>query len=78
MIGASDDLDNYRFLLKGKAGLNNQSLILKSTEPFIKNEIIINFDNKTYKVNNNINEMGMAIYIALNRGQYHDVQRILP
>lgn len=78
VIGASDDLDNYRFLLKGKAGLNNQSLILKSTEPFIKNEIIINFDNKTYKVNNNINEMGMAIYIALNRGQYHDVQRILP
>lgn len=76
-IGEISDIDNYRFLLKDKAEFSRKPPVIENNKPFIKDDIKINFDGKEYQVSNTLNEMGMAIYIALNRGQYDDVERLL-
>lgn len=76
-IGEISDIDNYRFLLKDKAEFSRKSPVIENNKPFIKDDIKINFDGKEYQVSNTLNEMGVAIYIALNRGQYDDVERLL-
>ncbi len=78
VLGLSDDTENYRFWLKDKTEFTREPTLLNTDEPFINNDFEINFDGKKYTINNNVNEMGTAIYIALNRQQYADVIRLLP
>lgn len=77
-IAASDDFQNYRLWLENKTENQNNSAPLDTHIPFLPNALSIQINGKQYQINNNVDEMGRAIYIAINRGQYHDVKRLLP
>ncbi|USR64358.1 surface lipoprotein assembly modifier [Providencia stuartii] len=77
-LGLSDDTENYRFWIKDKSGFRENTPFIDDNKSIISENLEINFDGKKYKINNNVNEMGMAIYIALNKQQYADVTRLLP
>lgn len=77
-ISLSDDTENYRFWIKDKSGFRDNTQLIDDNQSIISDNLEINFDGKKYKINNNVNEMGMAIYIALNKQQYTDAARLLP
>lgn len=77
VISHSDDTNDYQRLLVDKVNVNEKLSKDKEIKITLDNELIVNFDGENYKINNNVHDIGEAIYIALARGQYNDVNQLL-
>lgn len=76
-ISDNDDTNDYQRILVEKAKVNKELSKDKEMDVFIKDDLLVNIDGASYKVKNNVNDLGQAIYIALGQGQYDDVIRLL-
>lgn len=48
------------------------------SQPMLLDGMSINLNGQTYSLKNNAQDLGQAIYLAINHRQFQDVQRLLP
>lgn len=78
VITDDDDINSYQRILVEQVKVNERLSKDKEVDLFIGDDLSINIDGQSYQVNNDVNDIGQAIYVALTRNQYEDVARFLP
>ncbi|QKJ51258.1 hypothetical protein G9396_11810 [Providencia rettgeri] len=78
-FSASLDTDREQLLWqKDKQNYRDKSAVVPGKDQqLLPDDMSINLSGKTYTLRNNAQDLGQAIYLAINHRQFQDVQRLL-
>ncbi|WP_369310319.1 surface lipoprotein assembly modifier [Providencia rettgeri] len=79
VFSANIDIDREQLLWqKDRQSYRDKSAQLPDdSQPLLSDSLSINFNGQIYSLENNVQDLGQAIYLAINHRQFQDVQRLL-
>jgi outer membrane protein len=76
---SSDDDRGHRLWLKDQQAYREKNEAAPdSDQPLLADPLSLSLEGKTYKLGNNSQDLGLAVYLAVNHRQFRDAERLIP